>query len=594
VWSRRWVVRLVWRLSFCSSILAVEVGAAEPARPEAGEPAPTPNELEIAKQLFREGNELRRAGDCQRALERYQRSRLIVASVPNTTNAAFCLSELGRYDEALELYEELTSRFAPELGDDDRASLAPVMSALRRRVANLEVSANTEGILVIDGRPRGRLPLIAPVRVLPGRHTLRVISEGWETFERVVTLRAEATLHVDARLRPLLHRGSLLVDSSEPTTVYIDDAPVGPAPWQGALPPGKHVYFVRGRDKGSAPAQAVVIEGRLVHVSALALPLGPELSVRAEPASAEVSIDGVALGTSRWQGRLPRGAHLFEAREAGYRTVRRRLDPAAQQAITLDLAVDTNHPRWWAHERRRLRAEGLVGIGFGSGLGSGAERACERHACPENDVALGMLGAVRFGYGLKGGLAIEASLGYLAFRSAVSRQVVDGFLPDGSAGEIRTDYLVRDELVLLGPFASLGASYAWALSKRLSMTLGLHLGGWVVSGSDDAGGRVSTPDDSRPLEIEGSGTPTRSLDAFALGDARLGTRIGSVWLSAGLAVTGFLLEGPEGAVGDVYATGGCSAEGVLGCAPGESFTRGERTHGPFFAIGPYASVAHDF
>jgi hypothetical protein len=101
--------------------------------------APTPAQLEEAKRLFREGNELRRTGDCERALELYLRSRAIVASVPNTINTAFCLNELKRYDEALELYEELMVRFSAELSEEDRLSLSPVMNTLRQQTASLDI-----------------------------------------------------------------------------------------------------------------------------------------------------------------------------------------------------------------------------------------------------------------------------------------------------------------------------------------------------------------------------------------------------------------------------------------------------------------------
>ena len=41
-------------------------------------------QLEQAKQLFMQGNEMRKAGDWERALEYYVKSRDLVASVPNT------------------------------------------------------------------------------------------------------------------------------------------------------------------------------------------------------------------------------------------------------------------------------------------------------------------------------------------------------------------------------------------------------------------------------------------------------------------------------------------------------------------------------
>ena len=58
--------------------------------------------LKKAKLLFRKGNAMRKAGDCERALFFFRQSRQAMAGVPNIVNAALCLEELGRYDEALE------------------------------------------------------------------------------------------------------------------------------------------------------------------------------------------------------------------------------------------------------------------------------------------------------------------------------------------------------------------------------------------------------------------------------------------------------------------------------------------------------------
>ncbi|MBI4700565.1 MAG: hypothetical protein HY744_05280, partial [Deltaproteobacteria bacterium] len=96
--------------------------AAEPA----GQPEPPPDpKLAEAKRLFFSGNELRLAGDYQRALDYYLESRALMPSVANTKNAAICLDELGRYDEALELYEDLITRFREEISEEDRAAVAP-------------------------------------------------------------------------------------------------------------------------------------------------------------------------------------------------------------------------------------------------------------------------------------------------------------------------------------------------------------------------------------------------------------------------------------------------------------------------------------
>jgi tetratricopeptide (TPR) repeat protein len=78
-----------------------------------------PARLEEAKELFRRGVTLLTAGDTERALESFLGSRALVPSGKNTANAAICLERLGRYDEALEMYEEVLARFSKDLDDED-------------------------------------------------------------------------------------------------------------------------------------------------------------------------------------------------------------------------------------------------------------------------------------------------------------------------------------------------------------------------------------------------------------------------------------------------------------------------------------------
>ena len=97
----------------------------QPAPPASPSP-PSDEELaaERAKVLFLQGNELRRAGDHEGALVLYEKSRSLVPRVPNSLNAAYCLDQLGRFDEALERYEELLTTFRNDLTDQDRAEIA--------------------------------------------------------------------------------------------------------------------------------------------------------------------------------------------------------------------------------------------------------------------------------------------------------------------------------------------------------------------------------------------------------------------------------------------------------------------------------------
>ncbi|MFP6683238.1 MAG: PEGA domain-containing protein, partial [Polyangiaceae bacterium] len=285
------------------------VAAPAEAAPDGAKKQPTT--LQDAKRFFLQANRLRKAGDCQRALELYLRSRALHATVASTLNAAVCLRKLGRFDEALDLCETLLIETDHPLSDRLREVVASELSHLRAKVARIDVQANVQGRLLIDGRPRGRLPRIVPLRVLPGTHRVVVLKEGYESFSRVVEATREKVITINATLRPLVSAGRLRITALENqgATVLIDESPVGTAPWEGNLKPGQHTVRVEGDTRGSAPTVLTVLRGRTLRHEVKSLALGGRLRLTVAPSAASLSMGGIPIGSGRFEGRLPIGRH---------------------------------------------------------------------------------------------------------------------------------------------------------------------------------------------------------------------------------------------------------------------------------------------
>ncbi len=162
-----------------------------------------PERLEQAKEQFRSGVARLNAGDTAGALSDFLRSRELRASGKNTVNAAICLERLERYDEALDLYEEVLARFASDLEPEDRENLMPVMAALRAKLSYVELSANVPGDVTLAGRTRGQLPFETALRMLPGRATIRIVKDGYRPYESTLELVAGQTKRLNAQLEPL-------------------------------------------------------------------------------------------------------------------------------------------------------------------------------------------------------------------------------------------------------------------------------------------------------------------------------------------------------------------------------------------------------
>ncbi|AUX47269.1 S-layer protein [Sorangium cellulosum] len=575
--------------------------AAPPAPSDSTAPPASADEaLARAKELFQKGNELRKIGDCQRALELYVKSRQLVASVPNTLNAAFCLDQLGRYDEALELYEALLTEFRAELGDAERRGVASAIAGLRSRIGNVLVSSNVDGLVLVDGRPRGRLPLAGPIRLVPGDHTLRVVKDGWRTFERIFSLKIAETTSVDAKLEPLANTGRLMIEDDRlvGADLYVDGALIGQLPWEGSLAPGPHFYSVRRGDLGSAPREANVIAGQTAVATVEAGPLGQELRVVAQPLSADLTINGVPVGKGQWRGALPLGRHTFEAHEPGYfaRTIRSTVDRATTGDIVVPLALDESHPRW-GRKVGVFRLEGAFGYAFATSLDSGAERSCDRFRCSGVSRPSGLLAGLRGSYEFPVGAAIELTAGYLLLQTELDRSVETTFTyPRGSLEQLPIRYTMHDDIHMAGVTVMVGGSYRYGLAPWIDVGAALGLGVVLAETSDAVSGTAADENATVAVAVQRGGVPVRSAAPFAMPEIRLRLKLDRISVSAGLGVGFFLVDGPPHETGDTYVVSAqCDASSpTVHCASGKKVVFEEMAHGTFTMFFPNVAVGYRF
>jgi hypothetical protein len=157
--------------------------------------------IQRAKELFKRGVEHYQNGDLDKALQTFLESRAAYRSSKNTLNAALCLERLGRYDEALEMYEQVMVFWA-ELDDADRKAIETAMATLKTKVVQIEVTANVEGDLYVDGRFRANMPLRRPLRVRLGKRVLRITKAGHRPFETTLEVTADGAPSVTAVLLP--------------------------------------------------------------------------------------------------------------------------------------------------------------------------------------------------------------------------------------------------------------------------------------------------------------------------------------------------------------------------------------------------------
>jgi hypothetical protein len=269
-----------------------------------------------AQRHFTIGLELVAVRAWDAALAEFSRSRELYPTANALSNAAVCLRELGRFDEALDMYDELFTRFSSEVAPADKKLYDEDIARVTRYVGALVVRSDPAGaVVVVDGRERGVTPLARPIRVVVGTRAVRVQRTGYAPYETKVSVASGETRDVDARLVGVSRLGRVRVveRSGRALDVVIDGAVVGASPWEGTLPAGEHRVALRGAgDLGSRTTLVDVDAGVTKEIAIGAVRLPGDLRVEPTPALARVRIDGALVSTGAWGGELPSGDHVVD------------------------------------------------------------------------------------------------------------------------------------------------------------------------------------------------------------------------------------------------------------------------------------------
>lgn len=556
-------------------------------------------QLARAKELFRHGVTLYESGDITQAIEYFHRSRELYPSSKNTINQAICLQELGRYDEALELYEETMTRFAGELSEEARAAVMRATRTLRPKIGEIEVASNVPGSLVIGSRPRGRLPLRTPVRVMPGKHVIRVLHQGYVTWEETVDVGAGEKRVVDARLEPLASAGGLRVEvaNARDADVSIDGAKVGASPWEGMLAPGVHVVQSHDGDLVSLPMRVTVLQGQTTLVRLRPLPAASKVTLQVEPRSAEILLDDIPLADGIWEGVLPAGTFQLVFREEGYVTSTRRLALSTgedrRRRLDVRLVIDPDHPRWPKPPPNRVWVEPWLGLAMAPSLRSGPEKRCPGD-CSSDPPAFGWMAGARLGYETSAGVSFEVGGGYLSLRRSIERLESNAYPKQAPVQTVT--YRLEDRIRLDGPFASAGASIEVPLGS-LTLRSRVHAGVLFASSFDRLTGTASSGAESLEVGIGGAREEQSSTALFVMPELSVERTWGAWELGAGLGILFVPSAGPDFTHETITVPrDGCrfGDPTSTACAPVFDGIANERAYGPFWTAVPRVSVAHTF
>lgn len=501
------------------------VARAQPSKRPAAAPSAEPKDAkkEEAKQRFDRAMALfdRKAWDA--ALAEFLESRAAYPTRSNTQNAAICLRNLNRFDEALDMFEKLVAEF-PNIGDKDRAAVDKEIAELRALVGTIELRTDEAGAAVtIDGRDRGTTPS-PPIRVAAGSHAVRVYKAGLAPFEKRVEVAGRQNVVVDVKLEALAQSGRLSVteDSGKAAEVLVDNVVVGKTPWQGPVAVGDHVVFLRDGRLGTQPASATVRINQVTPIVLALEPLDCTLRVEPTPNGATVAVDGVVVGSGVWDGRLRKGRHKIEVAQNGFLAQARSVDlaPSSGQRLAFALERDPDSPLWRAEKRPHVFAEVVPSFPLALVLGGEVTDAGSA------SFPLGAAGRVHAGYELPSGLGFGVDAGYMY----ITRNVDGRDTRLVPVGKPEAQGVASDKLSLKGLLVGAAAH----LHRGATFPLLLRLGVGALLG--DANDRRSG--DFAGTAVDATRTQADAAYLYVSPEARVGYRVADrLEITAGAAVT---------------------------------------------------------
>lgn len=186
----------------------------------------------------------------------------------------------------------------------------------------VEASKDSEGATIyIDEKEVGETPLLN-AHIKSGKHNLLAHKKLYLPYQEEFVMTDSAFIRIRPILTPNYADVTISVADAPQAEIYADGEYVGTGLWHGRLETGKYTIEARKEGHVSSSREASIMRGEKANILLQApTPILGALDVTSTPASAQVIIDGKAVGTTPLKDyRLLIGKHSVEAASKGYKT----------------------------------------------------------------------------------------------------------------------------------------------------------------------------------------------------------------------------------------------------------------------------------
>jgi hypothetical protein len=269
-------------------------------------------------------------------------------------NAAVMEKNLGRFGNAIELWERELTEGKGKLSAEEETELKEAIAGLKKWVMTITLDVpERDAEVFVDGEKVGTTPLAKPITVAIGTHNIRVTKAGFSDAHAHVDGK-DPTPKISLKLDPLQRVAQLIVSIEGPpqATIKVDSREVGTAtkdrPYKGPVSVSQEPHTIEAEAPGWVPGKYVL---KVDDTNDKPVPMvlstdqrKGKLLVVARPEGATIEIDGKTVGASRWEGPVDTGSHQVVVKKQGFYTWSYDVDvpKGGERSVTAQLNEDRN------------------------------------------------------------------------------------------------------------------------------------------------------------------------------------------------------------------------------------------------------------
>jgi hypothetical protein len=143
-----------------------------------------------ARDAYTAASHLFKEGDFPAAEAKYSEAYDLSRDPRLIFDMGICEKELHHYARMAELLRRYEEEAGASLSDEDRKRTDEALAAVPKYIGTVTIVVDTAGATVtVDGEPAGKTPAVS-VSLDPGKHTVVVTKDGYESVERPISVSA--------------------------------------------------------------------------------------------------------------------------------------------------------------------------------------------------------------------------------------------------------------------------------------------------------------------------------------------------------------------------------------------------------------------